>query len=185
MATIRTHLLDASVLAKLVVSEYKSDVVRDYFNNHSVFWTTSFCLAEAFGVLKAKHIRYGKQNSKSLLARMRAFFCGKSHAQDGISESAYLAAIEELVSMVRNETITIEEESIFNRRIFDEVEQLCSEYGLDAIDTFQLVTMMRGFPSKMIDEASTILITADKKLANAARRKGLRAWNCIKESSPT
>ncbi|MEW8320096.1 MAG: type II toxin-antitoxin system VapC family toxin [Candidatus Thiodiazotropha sp.] len=183
MATIKTHLLDASALVKLVVTEHKSDVVRNYFNNHSVFWTTSFCLTEAFGVLKTKHSRYGK-NKKGLLASIKAFFCGKPSADDGISEEVYLAALEELVSMIRNETISIEEENIFNREIYNEVEQLCSKHGLDAIDTFQLVTMLRGFPSKMSGESSTILITADRKLANAAKAEGLQSWYCIKEPSP-
>lgn len=168
MATIYTHLLDASALVKLVVPEDKSNVLREYFNNHSVFWTTSFCIAEVFGVLKAKHSRYGKQS-----------------VQGGISESVYLASLEDLVAMVRDERISITEENIFNREIFNEVEKLCSEYGIDAIDTFQLVTMLRGFPSKMIEDSKTILITADRKLANAASKKGLRVWNCMKKSTPT
>lgn len=184
MTTIRTHLLDASALVKLVAPEDKSDVLRAYFNNHSVFWTTSFCLAEAFGVLKAKHARYGK-GKKSLLAHIKAYCCGKSSAGDGISKETYLAALEELVSMIRLNTISIVEENIFNRKIFDEVEQLCATFGLDAVDTFQLVTMLRGFPSKMSGESSTILITADKNLAKSASNKGLRTWNCIKEPSPT
>ncbi len=172
MTVIRTHLLDTSVLIKLVVYEDKSDVVRKYVNSHSVFWTTSFCIAEAFGVLKATHSRYKKN-------------CCNSSAQEGISESVYLTALEDLVSMVRDETISIEEANIFNREIFDEVEQLCSKYRLDAIDTFQLVTILRGFPSIMDEESSTILITADKKLARAARQENLKAWYCMKESDPT
>ena len=168
MDTIRTHLLDASVLTKLVVPEHKSDTVRDYFSKNSVFWTTSFCIAEAFGALKAKRSRFGKES-----------------ALDGISETVYLSALEELISMVRNGTIAIEEIDIHHRSIFDEVEQLCSKYKLDAVDTFQIVTMLRGFPSTMNEEASTILITADEKLADAAQLEGLRTWNCIKEPSPS
>jgi hypothetical protein len=39
---IRTHLLDASVLVKLIIPEHKSDVVQEYFDNNSYFGQRQF-----------------------------------------------------------------------------------------------------------------------------------------------
>jgi len=161
METIKTHLLDTSALVKLVVDEEGSENVRKYFAEKSVFWTTSLCFAEALGVLKVKHY-YRKE----------------------ITQEVYLAGSEELVAHLRNGSISIEEVDITQISTFNEVEKISKLHSLDLADAFQIVTLKKGFPSSLEGDSKTILITGDKKLAKAARKERLRAWDCIIESTP-
>ncbi len=162
--TIRTHLLDASVLVKLAVPEDRSDCVRKYFNEHSVFWTTSLCFAESLGALKMKRSR------------------------KELSDSGYRLAADEVVGLVRNGSISIEEVKFTDRRVFDDVLSLCSRYSGrdrgDIVDMFQIVTLRRGFATRLEGDSKTILITADSGLAEIARAEGVRVWNCITEPAP-
>src|SRR3989339_1709460 len=100
METIRTHLLDASALVKLVVDEVGSEKIRKYFADKSVFWTTSLCFVEALGVLKVKHL-YRKE----------------------ITAEKYLSSSEELIAHFRNGSISIEEIDITQISTFNEVEK--------------------------------------------------------------
>jgi hypothetical protein len=56
---VKAHYLDASAAVKLVVSERGSEYLRAYFNKHSGFHITSFCLFESFSVLKRKMLSSG------------------------------------------------------------------------------------------------------------------------------
>jgi hypothetical protein len=56
----KAHYLDASALVKLVddsagESEGR-DALRKYCNDHASMYSTSYCLAEAFGVFKRKFL---------------------------------------------------------------------------------------------------------------------------------
>jgi len=57
MSAIRIHMLDTSALIKLFLEEDGSDVLRKYYNVHSVFWTTALCFAETLGVLKREYVK--------------------------------------------------------------------------------------------------------------------------------
>lgn len=160
MADIRTHYIDTSAATKLFVDEDGNSDVRDYFSKHSVFFITSLCFAETLGVLKLKALR------------------------NLISQEQYLAACEELTTLLRGETLQIDDVNIADRQTFDEVEHLAKRYTLDVADALQLVTLQRGCCSTLDDDSKPILITADKKLADAARTEGLRVWNCLKEPTP-
>lgn len=52
---VKIHYLDASATVKLFVEEDGSDILRNYFNDRSVFQTISLCFAEALGALKVKN----------------------------------------------------------------------------------------------------------------------------------
>ena len=159
--TIKTHFLDTSAILKLVVDEDGCQRVRDYFSENSVFWTTSFCFFETLGVLKAM-----------------CFY------RKNINQTKYLIASEEMVSLFRNESISIEEVNIQEYLIFNETEHISKKYSLDIADAFQIVTLKKGFPSRLEGGAKTIFITCDTKLANIARIEGLRVWNAMKEEKP-
>ena len=184
MGVVRTHLLDATALVKLVVDEDKSDRVRKYYRSQSVFWTTSVCFSEALGVLKRKWLNKSKQPKCKMISWFQFSRKQNKFAIDAISTENYYCASEELVALLRNDSISLEEVPFTDRSIYDETETLSKKYKLDIIDAFQLVTLLRGFPSKMIGGSKTIFITADRKLAKAAKSEGLRPWNCMKESSP-
>jgi hypothetical protein len=44
--------------------------------------------------------------------------------------------------------------------------------------------MRAGFASAALGQSKPILITADKKLAKAARVEGLRVWDVLNEPEP-
>ncbi len=146
METIRTHLLDASALVKLFINEDGSDTLKEYFNSRSVFWTTSLCFAEVLGVLKRKYV---------------------SNKED-LTEEEYLAASEDMVAHIRNGTISVEEVDITKLEIFNEVEKIVEKYSIDLADAFQIVSLKKGFPSSLSGDSKTILITADKDLAESS-----------------
>jgi predicted nucleic acid-binding protein len=160
MAHIRTHYLDASAIVKLLIEEDGSLAVRTYLDPHATRIVTSLCFAETLGVLKAKE-RHGH-----------------------ISQEQYLSACEELMAEIRSQTLTIEDIGFTERRVFDEVEMLCKKHNLDLSDACQLWTLRKGLLSQFEGESRPILVTADKKLAAAARNEGLRVWDCMHETAP-
>lgn len=184
MGIIRTHLLDASVLVKLVVDEEKSACVRKYYHSQSIFWTTSVCFAEALGALKRKWSNKPKQTGCKMIGWFQLPQKINICAKNVISTEEYYRASEELTSLLRNNSIVLEEVLFTDTNIYNETEILSRKYKLDIIDAFQLVTLLRGFPSRMEGDSETIFITADRKLAKAAKLEGLRVWYCMKESSP-
>ncbi|MBN2482877.1 MAG: type II toxin-antitoxin system VapC family toxin [Candidatus Omnitrophica bacterium] len=159
MEIIRVHFLDTSALIKLIVKEEGSGPIRDYFKNHSNFYTTAICFAETLGVLKTK--------------------CFYSNV---ISEKEYFSASYLLLAYLRNNSLSIKGDDIWDVNVYQEVEFLSKQYSLDISDAFQLCTMKRGIFGKLLGESQPILITADKNLAKAARAEGLKAWDCLCET---
>jgi predicted nucleic acid-binding protein len=160
MKAIRTHLIDASALVKLVIYEEGSEVVREYLQKATVFSTTSLCFAEALGVLKKKLDR------------------------KDITQKEYLAAIDLLITVVQHETLHIDPIGITDPAVFSDIERMVKEYSLDVSDALQLVTLRKGFYSGMTGESKQILITGDGALADAAAKEGFRVWNCMKDPPP-
>jgi predicted nucleic acid-binding protein len=160
VTVIRTHYLDASALVKLFIDEIGSAAVRSYLEPHATRITTALCFAETLGVLKAKHVH--------------------KH----LTMEEYLSACEDMMGCLRGQTLTIEDIGITERVVFDEVERLAKAHALDLSDACQLLTLRRGALSSLEGDSRPILITADKKLAAAARSEGLRVWDCMNEPAP-
>jgi predicted nucleic acid-binding protein len=150
MGTVRTFLIDASALVKLLVHEPDSDAFRKYFSQHSVFVTTSLCIGEVLGVLKAKWLR--KQ----------------------ITQEEYFRTSEESMAHLRDGSITIEDVSPADRAVFEATERVARDHALDIVDAHQLVTLERGFYGTLGGESRAELLTADSALAKAARERNLR-----------
>lgn len=161
MKLIRIHYLDASAIVKLFVDEDGSDNLRIYFDSESCFNATSLCFAEALGVLKVKYF-YRKETS----------------------EEKYFAAADELLAMVADDTISVQDIEINDRSVFNELEMKARDYAIDISDAFQLATVKRDYFSRFENDSKPILITGDKKLAEAAIKEGLRAWYCVSEAPP-
>lgn len=160
MKDIRTHYIDTSALVKLLLDEPGSDKLRNYFEEHSVFSTTSLCLAEALGVLKK-----------------RIFLEEKDSVE-------YYNLCYELIAYLRHGNITIDDAELFGLSTYNEVEKTAKKYDLDISDAFQIVSLKKSIISKLGGESRGILITGDSQLAKAAREESLRAWDIMKEDEP-
>lgn len=159
--SVKAHYLDASALIKLLIDikeeEGGRESLRTYFNANTGFHTTSLCFAEAFGVLKVKYF-YKKE----------------------IRQEEYLKAVENLIWG----KIEIDDVPIRQFEVFTEAKRLVSQYQIDLSDAMQIVTIMKGKYSVLCDRSKSILITADKLLAKAAREEGVRVWDCLTELGP-
>lgn len=157
----KTRYLDASALVKLVIDEVDHAPVRLFFQSNVNFCATSLCLAEALGVIKAKW------------------------AYDHISKEAYFDATRELIINAWGGKIEINNIDLFSPEGLAPVEVLAKKHTLDLSDALQLHTILRGRYSVLGPNSASVLITADAKLAKAAKLEGIRAWNCIAEPLPS
>jgi predicted nucleic acid-binding protein len=152
--------LDASVAVKLVTAECGSNQLQAYFANHS-FFATSFCLFEAFGVLKRKMLK------------------------KEISREHYFFACYVLISYFEGKRIRIDDEPKFDSvETFMRVQKFAENHGLDVSDALPLLSVKYGKFHKLAEESKTVLLTSDRSLAKAAKAEGLRVWNPEKESEP-
>ena len=163
MKMIKVHYLDASAIVKLLVKEPGSNALEQYLKNEafSRFLTTSLCFAEALGVLKVKHRR------------------------KEIDRDQYLSAADELRAYVSEKIIQLVDVAISDDSVFNEVEALVRRHdgSIDVSDALQLVALKKDFFARF-PETKPILITADCLLAAAAKREGLKVWDCLREQPP-
>lgn len=68
--------------------------------------------------------------------------------------------------------------------VFSRVQAVAKKYTIDWSDAFQIVSVREGFFSRLINDSKTLLVTADKRLAEVARSENLRAWECVGELAP-
>ena len=165
MARGQTHYLDASAIVKLVIAEDHSEKLRAYCGR-ALLATTALCFGEALGVLKAKW----------------------THKY--LSHEQYLAACEELFAHVRNGTLEIEDTPLLSgtpqvlRDHYEKIEKLAKKHSLDISDALQLLILKSGAYSNLEGAARARLVTADRKLAHAAKAEGMPAWDCIHDPAP-
>ncbi len=168
MNTIKTHYLDASAMVKLIIHEKGSMKLKNYTQTQSVFTTTFLCFAEALGVLKRKYL---------------------SKKEEHISLQEYNSAVYCLLGYMRKgEKIQIDDNTdLRDREVSDEVEKLVGKYQemkMDVSDALQIYSLRKGMFKFTTGESKPILITADRKLADAARQEDLKVWNCEMEDIP-
>jgi uncharacterized protein len=158
---VKASHLDASAAVKLVLQERGSEHLSSYFANRAGFYITSVCLAEALGVFKRKRLR------------------------DELSEKQYLATCYLLLGYLRSPPrIRVDEIELSSVDTFAEAEEIARRHKLDLSDSLQLVSVKHGRSSSCVPGFKTVLITADRALASAAKAEGLRVWNCEEEAAP-
>jgi predicted nucleic acid-binding protein len=137
--------------------------VKKYMKDEhtSDFYTTSFCFAEALGVLKRKN-------------------GAKKINQDTYLEAGYILT----GFMADDGPIELVDGNISHSAVFAEVEEIARRYRLDIVDAYQIITIKKDYFFKNSLHSQPIFITADKMLSKAARKEGLRVWNCLKEDEP-
>jgi predicted nucleic acid-binding protein len=69
--------------------------------------------------------------------------------------------------------------------IFMEAEDLARQHGVDLSDAFQIITVRNGKFKNWAGESKSVLATADRGLADAAKKEGLLAWNCEETTIPS
>ena len=164
LAGARAHYLDASVIVKLVaedpIEEPGRVAIREYFFDlpTASFRTTSYCVAETFSVFKHKWLK------------------------GEISMEDYAKDFREFARLV-NPRLTIEDAPI-TAKLLDEADSLMRKYELDVVDSIQLITIRQGIFAGLAGTSQSLLITADEKLAFAARSEGVWPWNCRTEDAP-
>lgn len=160
MGSQHVFYLDASVLFKLAVKESGSEAIEKYMAAEptSAFYATSVSFAEALGALKSRY----------------------SHK--GIDQDTYFKAGDTLKGYI-GDRIELADMDISDSEVFWEVEKTAKRCGLDIVDAYQIVSITKDYFVRF-PEAQPILVTADSGLAEAARKEGIKVWNCLKEQVP-
>ena len=158
----RANCFDASALVKVFAQEDGSDLVRNYFYNRSpTKYTTPFCFYEALSVLKTMWL-YRKKLTR-----------------EQYSDSAF-----RLTAWFGASTRYTNDIDFKDPVVFSKVRALVELHSLDLSDAFQILSVKDGYFSGLINQSQTVLVTADKSLALAARAEGVRAWYCLGEPEP-
>ncbi len=158
---LRPHYLDASALVKLVIDEEYSSRIRGYMFSPEQSWRicTSYCFAEAFGVLKRRN----------------------KHRE--LSDIDYLAGTRGLIRLVRDERVSVVEGEFSSLAAFAEAERMVGAHRIDFLDAFQLISVKSSWP-QLAPASQPILVTADGDLAKAAEREGIKFWYCRETHQP-
>jgi len=157
----RADFFDASALAKVYTQEPCSDVARQYFNSRSTKYTTPFCYYETMNVLKGKWKHKGQ-----------------------LSLEEYLDAAFQLTAWYGTSSSKVKDLDFTEPTTFFEAKAIAQQGQLDLSDAFQILSVKKGYFSVLVNDSTTVLVTADGELANAARTEGLRVWNLMTEPAP-
>jgi len=154
-----TYYLDASAFVKLALDEPGSHSIRDYFNNTPNACITLVSFIEALGVLKR-------------------------HWSKRCNDPDYHRAVEHLVQWVYGGKPEMDNISLATPTAFNDVRNIAMKHNLDFADALQLFVILNGKYSPFIGGSKTCFITADKKLAAAARSYGIKTWHCSDNGNP-
>lgn len=161
---VKAHYLDASALVKLVAEDADDEpgrtAVRNYYETHSCMMTTSHCLSEALSAFKSKFL----------------------HKR--ISRADYITYLDTFINRTVGWKLEIDDMPILTPKLLTEAAALIRKYDLDFVDCVQIVTILHGKNRVFCGDSKSILITADRALAKAARAEGARVWECTSEPSP-
>ncbi len=162
--SIKAHYFDASALVKLAADdpdeEPGRDVLRAYYHSHASRWATSYCIAEALSAFKLKFLR------------------------KRITEDEYIRYVRTFIQRTIGSNLAVDEVPILTPIVRTETERLIKTYNIDFIDCFQIVTVLHGRFSVFVAGSQSVLVTADRGLAKAARAEGARVWECTSEQPP-
>ena len=160
MRAVKVQYWDASALVRLV-SEDSAErpgrvELRDFFFGRGMHHSTSSCLAEALGVFKRKWL-----------------------VDEAYTQSQYVNTVKEFYRLVVS-AIAVEDVPV-SVQVLTEAERLMNQYRLDFIDSIQIVTIREGRYSVLIGDSKSLFITADRRLARAAKAEGVRTWHVTKK----
>ncbi len=157
----RADFFDASALVKIYSNEPYSDVAREYFRSRSTKYTTPFCFYEAMNVLKGKWKYKGQ-----------------------LTLDGYLDAAFQLTAWYGASSTQVKDLDFTEPTTFFEAKEIAQRNQLDLSDAFQILSVKKGYFSVLVNDSTTVLVTADEGLAEAAKLEGLRVWNVLSEPAP-
>lgn len=158
---VRADFFDASALVKVYSKEPRSDIVSAYFNSRATKYTSPFCFYEALNILKSNWL-----------------------FRSQMSRDEYLNAAFGLTMWYAAATKRINDLDFTNPMTFQAAQLLVKRTGIDLSDAFQILSVKEGYFSHLINDSKTVLVTADKSLAVAARTEGLCVWSVMEELPP-
>lgn len=146
---------------KVFAREPDSGPLREYWALRSPGkHTTPFCFYETLSILKGKWVH-----------------------GNWLTKPGYLEASSNLFAWYATTKLSSDID-LHDSETFKKVHDLADCYSLDLSDALQILSVKAGRFSSLAGDSQTILITADKALAKAARAEGLRVWYCIGEPEP-
>ncbi|MES2368848.1 MAG: type II toxin-antitoxin system VapC family toxin [Pseudomonadota bacterium] len=152
---------DASALVKVWVDEPDCGPARHYFNTQSpTKYTTPFCYFETLSAMKLKWLR------------------------GVITREVYLNAAFALTVWFQASARHVKDIDLTHPPTFLRAKEIVERYEVDLSDAFQILSLKEGYFSPLINDSKTLLVTADERLANAAKAEGLNAWYCMSWPMP-
>ena len=172
---VKICYLDASALVKLVADDPDEEpgrtAVRNYYYSHASMKATPYCVSEALSAFKHKFLH--KKISRDEYIRYVKTFVGRiiggNLEIDEPKSSEWIGNYPPILSTLK---------------LLDEAETLLNKHDLDFIDCVQIATIRHGKYSRGCGDSKSILITADRQLAEVARAEGARVWECTSEPPP-
>ncbi len=153
---VRANCFDASALVKVWVDEPDCGPARHYFNTQSpTKYTTPFCYFETLSAMKLKWLR------------------------GLISREVYLNAAFGLTVWFQATARKVKDIDLTHPPTFLRAKEIVEQYEVDLSDAFQILSVKEGYFSPLVNGSATLLVTADEKLANAAKAEGVNAWYCL------
>ena len=90
--------------------------------------------------------------------------------RSNITKKQYFDAAFAVTVWFQASTRKISDLDISNPSIFHEI---------DVSDAFQILSIKEGYFAPLKYDSSTLLVTADRLLAKAAEKEGIRSWYCL------
>lgn len=176
MTAVKVCYLDASALVKLVADDRDEEpgreAVREYYHSNANMKATPYCVAETLSVFKRKYLTK-KISRKEYKNYVKAFLERVIGANLSIEEPQSL------------EHIGTGAPILATLGLLSEAERLLDKYDLDFVDCVQIVEILHGRYSHLCGDCQSILITADRDLAEVARAEGAKVWECTSEPPPS
>lgn len=162
----KANYFDASALVKLIADDPDEapgrNAMRDYYwSNTASVYATAYSVTETLSAFKRKHLN------------------GK------ISGDVYLDYITKFLQRTIGSNLQVDDTvSILSPVVRTEAERLFKAHRIDFLDCFQIVTIKYGQFRFSVENSQSILITADRALARAARSEDVKVWECTTEPAP-
>jgi predicted nucleic acid-binding protein len=159
--SLRANCFDASALVKAWVDEPDCGPTRLYFNLQSpTKYTTPFCYFETLSTLKRKWLR------------------------GDISKTVYLDAAFGVTVWFQAAVRQVKDLALTHPPTFVLAREIVERYEIDLSDAFQILSVKEGYFSPLVQESRTLLVTADRRLAEVAEAEGIQAWYCLEGRAP-